>query len=218
MTPEQVSRLAPLVDEISQCRWEFELPARRVRGRESLEANLCGPFIPDYFPGYDVYVWLDADTWVADWEAIDLYVTGAARMALAITAQTDRAYQDPVRVSWFLGIPFRVKTFYYSNASGLRQTSGALADRMQRPQRRGFRAASRRSALGRVEAPHGGRPREGTPLHGRPAHPGAAGLSRGWAVEILPAWCNWLAEITPPAFAPDLGQFVEPYSRTIASA
>ena len=53
---------------------------------------------------------------VTNWEAVDTALADAARMALAITAQTDRAYQDPVRVSWFLGIPFRVKTFYYSNA------------------------------------------------------------------------------------------------------
>ena len=46
MTPEQVSRLAPLVDEISQCRWRIKLPARLVRGRESLKANLCRPFHP----------------------------------------------------------------------------------------------------------------------------------------------------------------------------
>jgi hypothetical protein len=212
MTPEQVSRLAPLVDEISQCRWEFELPARRVRGRESLKANLCRPFIPDYFPGYDVYVWLDADTWVADWEAIDLYVTGAARMALAITAQTDRAYQDPVRVSWFLGIPFRVKTFYYSNA------------------RRAFGRRLARSLIGcnvlnagafalRRDAPHWAawkRLMADALVKGRPftADQLTLGLlvyREGAAVEILPAWCNWLAEMTPPAFAPDLGQFVEPY-------
>ncbi|MGH6976466.1 MAG: hypothetical protein ACREED_05505 [Stellaceae bacterium] len=30
------------------------------------------PFLRRYFPGYDVYLWLDGDTWVQDAEAIEL--------------------------------------------------------------------------------------------------------------------------------------------------
>ncbi|MEZ5919051.1 MAG: hypothetical protein R3D66_03785 [Alphaproteobacteria bacterium] len=39
------------------------LPAHKVRGRE-FESLRLPPFLPQIFPGYDVYFWMDADTWV----------------------------------------------------------------------------------------------------------------------------------------------------------
>jgi hypothetical protein len=133
-------------------------------------------------------------------------------MALAITAQTDRAYQNPVRVSWFLGIPFRVKTFYYSNA------------------RRAFGRHLARSLIGcnvlnagafglHRDAPHwaiwkrlmGEALKRGRPFTADQLTLGLLVYREHAAVEILPAWCNWLAEIAPPAFDLDQDCFVEPY-------
>ena len=29
-----------------------------------------------YFPGYQIYIHMDADAWVQDWVAVELYVAG----------------------------------------------------------------------------------------------------------------------------------------------
>lgn len=212
MTDEQRAALSGSVDRIHRCEWPFPLPERRIRGRDSLKANLCRPFIPDYFPGFDVFVWLDADTWVADWGAIELYVRGAERMAISIAAQTDRAYPPPVSVSWLLGRPFRIKTFYYSNAK--RAFGRVLARDMVR------RNVLNAGAFGlHRDAPHwwvwrrlmGEALRRGRPFTADQLTLGMLVYQEGAAVEILPAWCNWLVDLAPPAWDPAAGRFVEPY-------
>lgn len=56
------------------------------------KAILCRPLLPRYFPGHDVYMHMDADAWVQDWEAIEFYRAGAARGLLAITPEIDRSF------------------------------------------------------------------------------------------------------------------------------
>jgi len=43
--------------------------------------------LPDLVPGYDIYVWIDADAWVQRWEAVDLLIRGAADGAAAAAAE-----------------------------------------------------------------------------------------------------------------------------------
>ncbi len=40
------------------------------------KAILSRPLLPRYFPGHDVYMHMDADAWVQDWAAVELYKTG----------------------------------------------------------------------------------------------------------------------------------------------
>lgn len=60
------------------------------------------PFIPKYFPGFEVYVWIDADVWVQNWVGIEMYIAGARRSGLAITPEVDRSY------------PFHLDSFQWS--------------------------------------------------------------------------------------------------------
>ncbi|UBF28965.1 hypothetical protein K9N68_14660 [Kovacikia minuta CCNUW1] len=56
-----------------------------------LRALLAKAFLSEYFPGYDIYLWIDADAWVQDWRAIDLFVQGAhERKGLAIVPELTR--------------------------------------------------------------------------------------------------------------------------------
>jgi hypothetical protein len=71
--------------------WEYGLTAKDGM-RDPFRAILAKPLLRKYFPGYDVYLHLDADAWVQDWSAIETYLAGAARSALAITPEIHRAY------------------------------------------------------------------------------------------------------------------------------
>lgn len=64
---------------------------KEIPGFSTLTEQL---FMRDYFPDYDVYLWMDADTWVQTPEAINLMIPLAANTpALLIAPEMDRSYQ-----------------------------------------------------------------------------------------------------------------------------
>ncbi|WP_323797425.1 hypothetical protein [Nisaea sp.] len=60
---------------------------------DGFKAMTSRPFLRDHFPGYDVYIWIDADAWVQNWWAIDWLIEGARRGDLNIAPEMDRAYE-----------------------------------------------------------------------------------------------------------------------------
>ena len=52
------------------------------------------PYLPKYIPEAETIVWLDADTWVQDWGAIELLLQGAATSGFAIVSELDRSYSQ----------------------------------------------------------------------------------------------------------------------------
>lgn len=59
------------------------------------------PFLPQHFPGYDIYLWIDADCWVQERHALDAYLTAASRGQLAIAPEIHHAYSHtPHLFTW----------------------------------------------------------------------------------------------------------------------
>ena len=54
------------------------------------------PFLREIFPGYHIYVWLDADTWVQDLRGLYLLTHGAVNSDIAAAFQSHRAYKFDV--------------------------------------------------------------------------------------------------------------------------
>ena len=50
------------------------------------------PFLPKYFPDFDSIMWMDADTWVQRWQAVEAYFVGADKRGLAVTQELHRSY------------------------------------------------------------------------------------------------------------------------------
>jgi hypothetical protein len=71
---------------------DYDAAIFRTPPRPSFRAMTARPHLRRYFPGYDLYIFLDADCWVQDWEAVRLYASAALRMGLAVTPETDRSY------------------------------------------------------------------------------------------------------------------------------
>ena len=57
------------------------------------------PFLPRYFPDHDVYLWIDADCWVQQWDAIALFLRGAQRRPIAVAPEIHRAMRH-YRHAW----------------------------------------------------------------------------------------------------------------------
>ncbi len=60
--------------------------------RAHLLSRAMKPFLRDYFPGYGVYIWLDADTWVQDLGALGLLARTARANRTALVPEIDRSY------------------------------------------------------------------------------------------------------------------------------
>lgn len=66
-------------------------------------AEVVRPYVRDYFPGYDHYMWLDPDLWLQDGGVIDRLVAGSADVGAAIAHESDSAYVfQPWLVGWNL--------------------------------------------------------------------------------------------------------------------
>lgn len=116
LTNQQVAYLKQEGCIVKNAEWPCPLPEHKIRGKEYLKSCVCRPFIPEYFPDYDRYIWMDADTWIQKWDAIDLFLKGAETGAMTLTAQTDRSYTRQVRIKWIGNIPRTIRGFYISNA------------------------------------------------------------------------------------------------------
>ena len=68
----QIDILKKKVYKISKAKWDIEVPSYKVLGKEWLKSQVSRAFLPKYFPGFNKYLWIDADAWVNSWEAIDL--------------------------------------------------------------------------------------------------------------------------------------------------
>jgi len=112
----EVESLSKKVDEIKDANWDIEVPKHKIGQKEWLKSQVSRAFIPNYFPGYEKYLWIDADAWVNSWEAIELYFKGCNNNKLAIATSADRSYGRVLRAEWFLKSLATIKSQNYKHA------------------------------------------------------------------------------------------------------
>ena len=124
LTEDQKLKLSQKVDDIKSAEWNIKVPAFKVMGKEWLKSQVSRAFLPKYFPGYEKYLWIDADAWVNKWEALDLYFKGSNANKLAISTSADRSYGRVLRADWLIGSIAKVKSQNYKHAksSGFSET------------------------------------------------------------------------------------------------
>jgi hypothetical protein len=205
--PEHREWLVPRVSHLVQPGWDFDFPGRE-RTPETRKAQLSRPFLRRHFPGYDTYLWIDADAWVQDWRAVELYLAAAGPDKLAITPEIDRAYKRHYKRPKVFGWTLSWKC--YREAFGWR-----VADRLGRNPivNCGVFAlhhdAPHWDAWARVIEQVAQRTRffyiEQTALN-------YVIFADHLPVNFLPAYCNWMPGDAAPAFDAARGLFVEPYA------
>ena len=92
---------------------------------------------PEYFPGYDTYMWMDADAWVQSWDAIDAYCAGAEECGFCIAPEWHPSYS----LTHFWGIEF-AKGWFGPPAPGTRDipiNAGVFAGRADAPHSKAWR-------------------------------------------------------------------------------
>jgi len=78
---------------------ELEVPAKYRGGGPYVVLSRL--FMPEYFPGYDVYVWMDCDTWVQTADAVDAYVEGASRLGGAVGEERHPTYRFAAKLKGY---------------------------------------------------------------------------------------------------------------------
>ena len=112
----QVDILSKKVDKIKKANWDIEVSSFKVMGKEWLKSQVSRAFLPQYFPGFKKYLWIDADAWVNSWESIDLYFKGSDNNKLSISTSADRSYGRVLRAEWLIGSLARIKSQNYKHA------------------------------------------------------------------------------------------------------
>lgn len=199
--------LAPRVAHLVRPGWDIDFPGR-ARTPEMRKAQFARPFLPRHFPGYEVYLWIDADAWLQDWRAVGLYVAAAGHDKLAITPEIDRAYKRHYKRPKLFGRTLAWKN--YRQAFGWR-----VADRLGRNPMVNcgvfalHREAPHWAAWARVIEQVAQRTRfffvEQTALN-------YVIFAERLPVDFLPAYCNWMPGDAAPAFDAGRSLFVEPYT------
>ncbi|MEG4011663.1 MULTISPECIES: glycosyltransferase [unclassified Microcoleus] len=90
-TSQQLQWLETQVNIIQKPDWDFDFPGRN-EAPHYLKGLLARPFLRRYFPDFNIYLWIDADAWVQDWQAVELLVKGAVKRGLAVVPELDRGY------------------------------------------------------------------------------------------------------------------------------
>jgi hypothetical protein len=207
LATDQRTWLAERVRHVVRPEWDFDFPGRE-RASEVLKADLARPFLPRYFPGYRMYLWLDADAWLQDRHVVELYCAAAGRDKLAITPEIDRAYKRHYKRPKLFGMNLAWKS--YREAFGWRVAdrlgrnpminNGVLALHAEAPHWEAWRRV-----LARVLQ------RSSFTLAGQTALNYVI-FAENLPVNFLPAYCNWMPGDAAPAFDAERGLFVEPYA------
>jgi len=90
-TPEQLAWVGTRAAGVVPAEWHFPEPAQRGEPAHR-KSQTARAFMRDYFPGYEVYLWLDSDTWVQDGASVALYAEAARHSDIAICAEVHGRY------------------------------------------------------------------------------------------------------------------------------
>ncbi|MBN8521372.1 MAG: hypothetical protein J0L77_05685 [Alphaproteobacteria bacterium] len=198
LLPAQITYLESHGVRVVNVDWPCGIPLKKVKGKEYLKGCVCRPFIPEYFKGYDLYFWMDPDTWVQDWRAIDMFIAGAEKNKMALTPQVDRAYPRPVRIKWLGHFPLKIRNFYYSNA--MKAYGGAMAKKLI-----GHYVLSAGAFALKADAPHwkawqseiGVALKKGNIFTAEQLSLGVICHTKNMPYESLPSYLHWLCEFKP---------------------
>ena len=213
LSSDQVSILKEKVDEVKKANWDIEVSKLKAIGKEWLKSQVSRAFLPDYFPNYDKYLWIDCDAWVNSWSSINLFFKACEGGKLGITQTVGAGYKVLTRVQWILGKFAAIKSQNYKHAkkSGFSESTArklAFAPHINI----GVFSLEKNSKCWKLwqgilsKALSSGNifGSEGLAIN-------IAVYDKNIDVEFLPLSCNWIASNVLPKFDLENKTFVEPY-------
>ena len=103
LTEKQINIIEKKVYKVSKANWDIEVPGYKTMGKEWLKSQVSRAFLPNYFPEFKKYLWIDCDAWVNSWNCIDLYYAACSSGKLGITQTMGPGYRIMTNVKWLFG-------------------------------------------------------------------------------------------------------------------
>ena len=201
------------VEYLKLANWDLEVSKIKVRGRDYLKNHVCRAFLPKYFPNYEKYIWLDCDTWINDWKAIEYLIKGSDDGKLAAVQTIAPGYRDIGRVKWLFKSLAQIKTqnFKHATSSGFSKEIAqkiAFAPNINA----GVFALERDSSFWNVWRNYLRQAiKKGRIFSSEQLAMNIAVYYHNEPVEFLPPMCNWILDHLLPYFDEKRNCFVEPY-------
>ena len=213
LTIEQVETIKKKVYKIEKANWDIEVPNYKVGGKEWLKSQVSRAFLPNYFPEFEKYLWIDCDAWVQDWKCIELYFKACENGKLGITQTMGPGYRIMSKASWLFGSLALIKSqnFKHARSSGIKNEDArkiAFAPHLNI----GVFSLEKDSPCWKVWQANLKKALSKGKIFG------SEGLAINISVyvdnvptEFLPLNCNWIASNLLPKFDNKTNIFVEPY-------
>lgn len=207
LTSGQRERLQKYGAELIEPGWDYALSHFRESPPATFKAMTARPYLPRYFSGYDLYIWLDADCWVQEWRAVTLLAGAALHMKFAIVPEVHRSYE-----SYLVSGASCLEFFHgcYKVCYGEKDANylchfpllncGVFSATPDAPHWMRWQS-SLGDVLGRLAAPFFYA--EQTAINYVVRH-------QKLATAFLPAYCNWICSRATPKFDAEDNVFVEP--------
>ena len=213
LSDEQKKQLSQKVDEIKLADWDIEVPEFKVKGKEWLKSQVSRAFLPNYFPKYDKYLWIDCDAWVNDWKSIELYFRACESGKLGITQTLGPGYRVMSKVSWLLGRLALIKSQNFKHAISSRIGMDKARKLAFAPHINiGVFSLEKNSPCWEIWQENLKKALSSGKIFG------SEGLAINMSVyidnvetEFLPLNCNWIASNLLPKFDEQNNSFVEPF-------
>ena len=201
------------VDEIKNAEWDIEVPGFKVRGKEWLKSQVSRAFLPNYFPKYKKYLWIDCDAWVQEWSSVELYFKACEDGKLGITQTMAPGYRIMSKVKWLFGKLAVIKSQNFKHAVsskiGIEKARKlAFAPHINI----GVFSLEKNSKCWKVWQENLKQTLSAGQIFG------SEGLAINMSVyidevetEFLPINCNWIASNLLPKFDENKSKFVEPF-------
>ena len=213
LSEDQKKILLPKVDEIKSAEWDIKVPAIKVRGKEWLKSQVSRAFLPNYFPKYEKYLWIDCDAWVNDWKCIELYFKACENGKLGITQTLGPGYKVMSKVNWIFGKLAIIKSQNFKHAISSKVGLDNARKLAFAPHINiGVFSLEKNSPCWKIWQKNLEKALRSGKIFG------SEGLAINMSVyidntetEFLPINCNWIASNLLPKFDERNNTFVEPY-------
>ena len=192
--------------------WDVNFPNYKIRGRRYLQNITARAYLPDYFIGFEKYIWLDADTWINDKSTFLLLEEGCNNDKICIVPQVDRAYGNLAKVEWIFNFPKKIKTINFKNIKRSISAKYAKKYAMFPTLNGGVFSIGSNSNIWKSFQKN----IELASKKGRIFGTDQVALimmihEDGFKAEYLPAYVNWLCEFNLPYYNKINNKFIEPY-------
>jgi hypothetical protein len=212
LTETQIKNIEKKVYKIEKANWDIKVPKYKTLGKEWLKSQVSRAFLPNYFPEFEKYLWIDCDAWVNSWKCVELYFTACDNGKLGITQTMGPGYRIMTNVKWLFGKLALIKSQNYKHAksSGIDETNArkiAFAPHLNI----GVFSLEKNSPCWNIWQNN----LQKTLAKGKIF--GSEGLAINLSVyvdntpaEFLPLYCNWISSNLLPKYDSENLTFVEP--------